>query len=139
MSFLLDTGAVSELLKPTPDVAVLGAIESLSSELSYLSTITVGELIKGLQLMPFGRRQSLLEREIDKIVAGFGDRILPISVQTGRIWGQLSANVHRTGGQLAVADGLIAATAAEHGLTVVTRNVRDFELTGVKLFNPWQE
>lgn len=69
----------------------------------------------------------------------FADRILPIDVEVARIWGELTARAQARGGQVAAADGLIAATAIRNGLHVMTRNIRDFEPTGAMLIDPWTD
>jgi predicted nucleic acid-binding protein len=71
------------------------------------------------------------------LIDGFGERILPVSSQTSILWGTLTAKAQEQGYILPVADGLIAATALNHNLTVVTRNVRDFAPAGVKMIDPW--
>lgn len=68
----------------------------------------------------------------------FESRIVPLDVDTARIWGEISGDLRRRGIQLAFVDGLIAATAIQHGMHVVTRNVKDFEPTGVMIVNPWE-
>ena len=67
----------------------------------------------------------------------YADRLLPVDLETGRIWGQLTAAAQRKGRTVPAGDGLIAATAQRHGLHVITRNVDDFKETGVTLINPW--
>ena len=107
-------------------------------EALYLSAITVGELRKGLDLAPFGKRRSQLEDwfEFD-LIPTFEDRILPVTRAIAERWGALSAQRHRSGRPLSMADGLIAATALEHSLILVTRNTKDFDQLGVTLRNPW--
>ena len=99
----------------------------------YLSVVTVGEIERGIVQQrkhdpSFAKELSLW---FDRVLAWYSDRILLVDVATARRWGQLSATLGHDG-----ADLLIAATALEHGLTVVTRNVRDFEPTGVPTVNP---
>jgi predicted nucleic acid-binding protein len=104
----------------------------------YLSAITVGELHKGVNLLPPGKRRTQLEDWFDNdLIPRFSDRILPVTPAIGRLWGSLAAGRQLAGRPLAMADGLIAATALEHHLTVVTRNVKDFAGLGVTLLNPW--
>lgn len=139
MKYLFDTVAISEPFKPNPDQRVLEELSSISTSESCLSVITIGELNKGIHLLPPGKRRKSLEQKLEQLEIQFIDRILEINTTTGRIWGEIAAQVHRQGGRLPVADGLIAATAIEHDLILVTRNVKDFQSTGVKLYNPWEE
>ncbi len=99
----------------------------------FISVVTVGEIEQGVtqqqqQDVPFARDLGLW---LDRVLGWYGDRILPVDVASARRWGQLSAALGHGG-----VDILIAATALEHGLTVVTRNVRHFEPTGVPVLNP---
>ena len=101
----------------------------------YLSVVSVGEIEKGITQQQhhdpsFAHDLALW---LDRVMAWYGDRIVPIDTATARRWGQLSATLGRSG-----ADLLIAATALEHGLTVLTRNVRHFAPTGVPVINPYE-
>lgn len=138
--FLLDTNIPSELLRPRPDVGVVAWLEQhTTKEVLHLSVVTIGELIKGSEEMEPGRRRTALEQSIQEVVPSwFEDRILPVTRRIAERWGFLSANRKRAGRPLGMADGLIAATALEHDLVVVTRNVRHFQDLGVTLINPWE-
>ena len=109
-----------------------------TEESLYLSAITVGELHKGINLLARSKRRTQLEYWLDNdLIPRFTDRILSVTPAIGRIWGALSAGRQLAGRPLSMADGLIAATAPEHHLTVVTRNVKDFADLGVTLPSPW--
>ena len=99
----------------------------------YISVVTVGEIERGITQQQ--QRNPTFARELalwlDRVLAWYSDRILSVDTATARRWGQLSATLGHDG-----ADLLIAATALEHGLTVVTRNIRHFEPTGAPVFNP---
>ena len=131
--YLLDTNVVSVLRRPERHPAAISWLEAQHPSGVYLSVVTLGELERGIaQQMTrdpdFARN---LAQWLDRLLGLFGDRILPIDAAIARRWGQLSATIGHHG-----ADLLIAATALEHGLTVVTRNVRHFEPTGVPTFDP---
>lgn len=105
----------------------------------FLSTDTIGELRKGIELREADRRRGEIERWFeDDLIVRFFDRILPVTRTIGNQWGTLSARRQKAGMPLSAADGLIAATALEHDLTLVTRNVKDFTDLGVTILNPWE-
>ena len=138
MSFLWDTCVISDLSKSTRESAVVEFLASLPTEQTFISAITVGEIEYGLRRLPQGRRKTELESVMNEIIAEFAPRILPIDTQTARIWGEITASARQRGFNLDIADAQIAATAIHHGLHVVTRNVKDFEPTGVLIVNPWE-
>ena len=136
MRFLLDTCVLSELVRPTPETKVLKWLDSAQD--CYLSSLTIGELQKGIEVAADEIRKQKLQRWLaEKILKEFESRILGINVEIARTWGSLQGNLQKVGLQLPVIDGLLAATAKFHQLTFVTRNHKDFERTGVALFNPW--
>ncbi len=137
-ALLLDTNVPSESIRSRPDPKVDAWIRAQDDQTLHLSVITIGELRKGLDLAPHGKRRSELLEWLEKdLIPTFDGRILPVTYAIAEKWGALSAQRHLAGRPLSMADGLIAATALEHGLTVVTRNVQDFDLLGVKILNPW--
>ena len=133
--FLMDTDVLSALRRRERNPGAVRWVESQRTADLYLSVVTVGEIERGItqqqrQNPPFAREQA---RWLDRVLAWYSDRILPVDMATARRWGQLSATIGHDG-----ADLLIAATALEHGLTVVTRNVRHFEPTGAPVLNPFE-
>lgn len=136
--FLLDTNIPSELTRPSPDPSVKAWVEVQPTDSFYLSAITVGELRRGLSLLPQGRRRRQLEEWLESyLLPLFATRVLPVTQNIAERWGLLSASRQLRGTPLSMADGLIAATALENDLTLVTRNVKDFVDLGVAVFNPW--
>ena len=97
----------------------------------------MGEIRKGIGLLPRGHKRRGIEPWFNDLIDLYLNQILPIDLDTALVWGDLSASTRRAGENIAVADLLIAATALRHGLTVVTRNIRDFAPTGVNILNPW--
>ena len=138
MSVLLDTCVVSETYKADPEPTVIAKVAALG-ESAHISVITIGEMLKGAELLAEGRKQSDILARLDQLQNDFGPRILPVDLEIARLWGQLTARAQRRGRQVAAPDGLIAATARHHGLPVMTRNVDDFTPTGVQVENPWPE
>jgi toxin FitB len=135
---LLDTNIPSETLRRLPDARVAAWLESQARDSQFLSVVTIGELRRGATLLSLGTRRAQLERFIDVTVPlWFADRVLPVTQTIAERWGVLDGQRQSAGQPLGVADGMIAATAFEHGLTLVTRNVKDFAGLGVAVFNPW--
>ena len=133
--YLLDTNVVSALRRPDRHPAPTAWLKDQRASDVYISVVTVAEIERGIaRQVP---RDPTFARElaawIERTLAGFADRLLGIDVPTARRWGRLSASLGHND-----ADLLIAATALEHGLTVVTRNLRHFQPTGVPVLNPFQ-
>lgn len=139
MRALLDTCVVSELRRPEPDPLVRRRIAELSPGDTFVSVITIGEIAKGIALLPEGRRRREFESWLIALERQFESRILPIDLETGRVWGELTARAQKLGIQVPVNDGFIAATGLRHGLHVMTRNRRDFVATGALIVDPWGE
>lgn len=137
--FLADTNIPSELTRPNPDARVVAFLENVERESVYLSVLTLGEIRKGVASLPDGNRRRLLEIWIQSTLRPwFANRILPVTEEIVDRWGTLAAEAKTRGAVLPVVDGLLAATALEHDLTLLTRNVRDFAGTGVTVLNPWE-
>jgi predicted nucleic acid-binding protein len=137
--FLLDTNCISELVRPTPDPGVIEWMEAADEQKLFLSVLTIGEIRKGLTGLAAGKRRTRLEAWlVMDLQSRFDGRILPIEAGIADRWGAMSAEAKRRGKPLAIIDGLLAATAQQHKLTVVTRNTSDFAITQVSLINPWK-
>jgi predicted nucleic acid-binding protein len=138
VSFLVDTCALAELVKPRPHPGVLAWFEAQDAEALHLSALTVGEIEKGVALLPPGRRRTALRTWLATLASTYASRVLPVDTAVAAAWGRMCAAAERDGGKVSVVDGLIAATAIHHGLTVVTRNTKDFAPTGASLLDPWR-
>jgi predicted nucleic acid-binding protein len=137
--FLLDTNIPSELTRSQPEQRVTRWLEDTDDSLMYFSVVSIGEVCKGLTVHPEAHRRAWLRNLLDKeLRPGLADRVLPVSEAIAERWGVLDGECQLKGLKVNAPDGLIAATALEHELTVVTRNVRHFENLGVTIFNPWQ-
>lgn len=138
MTWLLDTNVVSEWVKPRPAPGVIEWLAGVDEDRVFLSVCTVGEIGFGIDLLSAGRRQTALKNWLEgDLLERFRDRIVPVDVPVAAAWGHLSAAAHGAGRSLTVMDGLIAATAAVHQLTLVTRNIRDFRGLELDLLDPW--
>lgn len=138
MSYLADTNAVSEFKKKTPNQNVLDWFAAQTEESLFLSVITIGEIEKGIAKILDPGGKAGYETWLNNLIVRFDQRILPISIKVARRWGELYGMLQRTGRVLPNWDSLIAATALEYDLTIVTRNQSDFAQTGVKILNIWE-
>jgi len=139
MSYLLDTNVISEVVARRPDPNVTSWLQELEPEAVFLSVVTVGELNRGIQKLKESRRKRVLSNWLTgDLLVRFQDHLLPLDVPVMITWGALVARVEAGGKQIPVIDSLLAATAAQHGLTLATRNVRDFQPIGISIVNPWE-
>ena len=137
--YLLDTNVVSEASKPLPDRNVLRWLDEAVESSLFLSVLTLGELRRGIHKLLHGPKRKRLELWVDEIRRDrFRSRILPVNAAIAERWGELTAEAARTGRTLPVVDGLLAATALEHDLVFVSRNVADVIVTGANVLNPWE-
>lgn len=138
MAFLLDTNIVSETVRPKPERRVLAWIEERSPAELFLASMTIGELMRGARRIKDEPRRTTYERWIENDLSEqFEGRILPFDDKAARTWGRLMGDGDRKGLTPAAADAQIAAIAINHGLILVTRNVRDFQNFDLEIINPW--
>lgn len=136
MSYLLDTNVVSELARARPEPAVIEWISTVADDSLFLSVLTIGELRKGVEALPSGRKRESLRLWLETDLARwFGDRLLPVDAAVADRWGRLVAAAKSAP---AAIDSLLAATALQHDLRLVTRNVADFAFQGLEVVNPWK-
>lgn len=103
----------------------------------YISTVTIGEIRRGIEHLPEGKRKTQLRAWLQSICDCMKGRVLSFNISTAHVWGQLKAKWDKAGIRVPSLDSQIAATAHRHGLTVVTRNTSDFDKSGVKVLNPF--
>lgn len=135
MRYLLDTNVISESASKAPDGNVLSWLEKNAEECA-LSALSLGEIWKGIHLLPAGKRKTALTRWADGIASDFTSVTLALDTDVLRVWAKLCAKHEAKGNNLGVMDSLLAATAIWHGLTLVTRNTKHFP-PEVEVFNPW--
>ena len=136
MSYLIDTNIISELRRKEANPGVVDWFAVRPANTLYLSVLSLGEIRKGIEALPNSKRKLALRDwlEVD-LPAFFTGRILPIDEAVVDRWGLLLARIKRTAPAI---DSLIAATALQHGLTLVTRNESDFKFPEVDVINPWR-
>lgn len=137
MKYLLDTCVISELVSKRPNQAVIDWIDNIDDEHIYLSVITLGEIKKGIEKLPdSARKETLAEWLEEDLLSRFQGRILGIDASVMLTWGILMAKLEQQGTPMPAMDSLIAAIALHGNLTLVTRNVQDFQNSETILFNP---
>ncbi|TCV90272.1 type II toxin-antitoxin system VapC family toxin [Sulfurirhabdus autotrophica] len=135
MSYLIDTHVIYELVRAKPEARVVEWFDGMPDSALYISVLTLGELRKGVEKLPdIARREKLrlwLENDLHK---WFGNNLLPIDAAVADRWGRMLAEADRP---LPAVDSLLAATALQHDLRLVTRNEKDFKFPGLVVVNPW--
>lgn len=137
MNYLLDTCVLSEYKKPTPAADVLAWLNEASDDSLHISVLTIGEIEKGIFKMPASKRKIDLAAFLKVLISRFDRRIVDLDTAVLRRWGQMIASLESKGRPMPVIDSLMAATALEKNLILVTRNESDFAHTGVKILNLW--
>jgi len=136
LSYLIDTNVLSELRRKQPDPQVVAWLQARPPQSLFLSVLTLGEIRKGIErVTDIGRQQAFLDWLEVELPNYFLNRLLNIDAHTADRWGRLMASAGRP---LPAIDGLLAATALQHDLTLVTRNIKDFSGLQVKLISPWE-
>ena len=136
MNYLVDTCALSELIKPMPAPSVVEWFEAAPAATLFVSALALGEIRKGVERLPEGRRRTRIGTWLEvELPAWFEDRVLPVDRAVADEWGRLLAQPAPARPAI---DALLAATALHHRLTIVTRNVADFAWSGVPVANPWE-
>jgi len=137
MSFLLDTNAVSEWVKPRPNPGLIGWMESADEDGIFISIVSLAELHYGVERMAAGRRRSRLEQWLQhELPLRFESRVLSVDTSVAEAWGRTVSRSEAAGRPIGAMDAFLAATAETHQLTLVTRNVSDFPLLNTVL-DPW--
>ncbi|MCG2739835.1 MAG: type II toxin-antitoxin system VapC family toxin [Syntrophaceae bacterium] len=139
MKYILDTCAISELVAKQPNPKVVEYVDSLDPDDVYLSVVTIGEISKGIEKLPKSKRKQELHTWLkEDLLVRFDGKIIPLDTDVLLEWGLLTARLESSGKTLPAMDSLIAATVLARTLILITRNVDDFEDTGVEIINPWE-
>ncbi len=139
MNFLLDTCVLSEFTRRKPNEKVISWLDQVHEDQLYISVITVGEVMHGIERLPESHRKTELLTWLNSgLIQRFDQRILPIDTGTMISWGSLIARMERDRRPLSAMDALIIATALHNELVIVTRNISDFLTCGIQVINPWE-
>lgn len=138
MKYLLDTCILSELIKIEPSILVINWINSIPEENIFISSITIGEIQKGISKLVNSKKKITLQNWLDNdLINRFDNKIIPIDKDISICWGLINANTEKKGKKLPSIDSLIAATAIKNNLILVTRNVSDMIESGANIFDPF--
>lgn len=134
---VLDTNVVSEAMKPAPNAVVVAWLNDQAAETLYITSVTLAELLFGIQALPQGRRRDLLDGALNALLELFRDRVLSFDTEAARCYAELAVAARNGGRGFPTPDGYIAAIAASRGFIVASRDTAPFEAAGVVVINPW--
>jgi predicted nucleic acid-binding protein len=139
VKYLLDTCVISEIVKPAPAQTVTHWLDSQEDNALFISSLTIGEIQKGINKLPSTKKRTALEKWFDEYFHQYFDnRILEITPSIAARWGKIQGQTERLGKKLPIIDSFIAATAITHDLTIVTRNIKDIKyIPNIKFLDPW--
>ncbi|MBV4520505.1 type II toxin-antitoxin system VapC family toxin [Pseudomonas sp. SWRI74] len=136
---VLDTNVLSEFMRVEPDAQVLAWVDAQPAMELAISAVTVAEILHGIARLPSGKRKQKLESHaMAMFEEDFAGRILPFDVHAAVEYATLVASCEAKGRAASMADAQIAAVCRSHGTPIATRNVRDFEFSGLEVINPWE-
>jgi predicted nucleic acid-binding protein len=139
VKFLLDTNVVSEWVRPQPDRNVISWLAEVDEDRVFISVISFAEIRRGVEMLLAGRRRERLVTWLaEELPVRFEERILDIDPRVAETWGVVMARGQKIGLTIGSMDAFVAATAEAHGLTLATRNVKDFRRLGISLLDPWR-
>ena len=135
---ILDTNVLSEPLRKAPDGTVLAWLDAQPKASLFLTSINMGELLAGMEIMPEGKRKALLAEALHHMFTSmFSGRVLPFEENAARAFGSIIRKARASGTGIGLADAQIAAVALANGFSVATRDVSPFMASGVHVINPW--
>lgn len=137
MKYLLDTCAISEFVKPVIDEGLKKFVSAVSNDNLFLSTMTIGELHKGVIRMADSTRKSELTIWLGELEEAFENRILPFDFNSAIHWAKINAHAESKGQKMSAFDSIIASVASSNDLVLITRNTKDFVNANIEIINPW--
>ena len=138
MNYLLDTCVLAEFKKKQPEQNVLDWLNSKNEQSLFLGVITIGEMQKGISVLPSSKKRRSLETWLQNLIYRYDNRILDLGLMEMFTRGNLNGKLAKNGIAFPFIDSLIAATVLANEMTLVTRNESDFKNTGVKILNIWK-
>lgn len=135
---VLDTNVISEPLRSSPDSVVLAWLDRVSDDVA-LTSVSVGEILTGVRLLPAGHRRDGLLAAIERALTSYTDQVLPYDETAARVYALMQESRRATGHPLSVEDGMIAAICRSKGVALATRSIKDFQGLGIDLINPWTD
>lgn len=138
MNYLLDTNVISEFARGRPDPNLLNWMQRADENRLYLSVLSIGEIVLGIESLARGKRRSQLQHWLEgDLRQRFAGRLLDVDREVAETWGSLMAAARAAGATDSSIDWLIAATALHHGMTIATRDTSNFAKLNLPLVNPW--
>jgi predicted nucleic acid-binding protein len=138
MNYLLDTCVLSELIKKNPSPTLVKWVSKIEEPHLFISVLTIGEIHKGIERLPESKKKEKLHKWVNyDLKERFKNRIIDFDIQTATVWGKIQAKSELSGKGMSAIDGQIVATGISYDLTVVTKNIKDMEISGASLLNPW--
>jgi toxin FitB len=134
---ILDTNVVSELMRPEPAPVVESWVRDRDRRELRTTAITLAEIRYGIARLPDGRRKQVLLAAADEIFSAFADQVVPVDIAAADHYADIACNRERAGKPIAGFDALIAAVCRSRGAALATRNVSDFDGTGIEVIDPW--
>lgn len=135
---VFDTNVVSELMRPRPDTAALRWLDTVPRSRVHITPVTIAELVKGVLRLPEGRRREEVRQTVDEALLRYDGRVLDIDARCGPYFADIVTSRESAGRPVSAMDAWIAAVCRRHDVPLATRNVKDFEGTGIALVNPWE-
>ena len=135
---VLDTNVVSEAMKPEPAATVQAWFDAQAVETLYLTSVTLAELLFGVEAMPAGKRRERLTTVLEGMLRWYEDRVLPFDLAAARHHATLTVTARKSGRGFPLPDAYIAAIAASRGCAIATRDAAPFAAAGLQVINPWQ-
>ena len=138
MKYILDTCVISELIKPRPNSNVVSWVNSNPEETLYLTSITIGEIQRGIFKLKKSKKRTNLQNWLEnELIVRFDKRIIGFGLFESITWGKIQAQAEKHGKKMPILDGLMASIAIVHNMGIATRNIDDMDVSGVALVNPW--
>jgi len=138
MNYILDTCVISELIKKDPDKNVIKWISEIDENALFITSITIGEIVKGIERLKEGKRKNDLIGWINTdLKERFKNRIIAFDTESATVWGKVQATTELKGKPLPAIDGLIASIGIANNMVIATRNISDMEKSEAVLYNPW--